>query len=433
MQSPSMGQPLPAPTPPPPPPANSRLPWPPPPGGAPGPGWPASPQASSAGGPPPGGPQSPPAESQLSDTMDRMLRPQGLFHNAWQQPWATPPVNGGMQAPPPAPPTPVGGSYQPGGGYPAGGPVTPAGQYPPGQYGQGQYQPGMDGPGQYAPGQYGPQGQYGQGAQFGGDQFNQGQYPPGQYGPGQYPPEQYQTGQFGPGVGSGFGPGAQFGPDGSPIPDQKPALTFGKITLPRGPLVPAIVIAALVAIVATAVVLSSSGGTKPTAGGATPTPTSSVSAAGANSQMELQAATQLSGLLAQSGTDHSRITTAVVNVEACGSNLGQDAQIFTKSAANRKTLLAKLAQLPGRSALPAAMVTDLTGAWQASAAVDTDLAKWASHAATAGCHGGDTHYKSYLATHNDNVKATNDKDAFVIPWNRLAKKDGLPTYVASQL
>jgi hypothetical protein len=430
-----MGQPLSAPTPAPPPPASTRLPWPPPPGGAPSPGWPASPQASPAGGPPPGGPQSPPAESQLSDTMDRMLRPQGLFQSAWQQPWATPPVNGGRQAPPAAPPTPAGGSYQQGAGYPAGGPVTPAGQYPPGQYppgqyGQGQYQPGMDGPGQYAPGQYGPQGQYGQGAQFGADQFSQGQYPPGQYGPGQYPAD-----QFGPGVGSGFGPGAQFGPDGSPIADQKRPLTFGKITLPRGPLVPAIVIAALVAIVATAVVLSSSSSPKSDAGGATPTTKSSASAsaAAANSRMELQAATQLSGLLEQSGTDHSRITTAVLNVEACGSNLAQDAQVFSKSAANRNTLLTKLAQLPGRSALPAAMVTDLTGAWQASAAVDADLAKWATHAATAGCRGGDMHYKSYVATTTDDRTATNDKNAFVIPWNRLAAKDGLPTYVASQL
>ncbi|MGD0702947.1 MAG: hypothetical protein ABSA02_24070 [Trebonia sp.] len=391
-----------------------------------------------------------------------MLRPQGLFQSPWQQPWATPPVNGGMPAGGPTPPPPAGGPYQgggqypagnqqqpfqteapaqPGTGYPGGGPATPPGQYPPGQYppgpyppgpyqpgigGQGQYAPGQQGPGQYAPGQFtqglAPVGQYGPGGQYGTEQFSQG----AQYAPGQYSGDQYATGQY--------GPGGQYGPDGTPIADQKRPLTFGKITLPRSPLVPAVVIAALVVIVVTAVWLSASGGSGSSpgtaAGGTTPTAASSATASTNGEQ--LQAATSLSGLLAQSGTDRNGVIDAVTNVQRCGSDLGQDAQIFRKDAANRRTLLAKLQVMPGRSALSGAMLSDLTGGWEASAKVDDDLAKWAT-AAAAHCKGGDKNNPSLQASYAFDGPATNDKVAFTKLWNPLAREDGLPTYQNTQI
>ncbi len=432
---------------PPPPPTDSRLPWPPPPGGAPTPGWPdgpdgpggpggpGGPQASRGGGQPPGGPpspQTPPAESRLSDTMDRMLRPQGLFQNPWQQPWATPPVNGGRPAGGPPPPPPGGGSYQGGGqypagnppqphhtealaqpgvGYPGGGPATPAGQYPPGQYGQGQYQPGLDAPGQYGPGQYGQ---------------------------GQYPADQYATGQYGPGGQYGppglYGPGGQYGPDGTPIADQKRPLTFGKITLPRSPLVPTIAVAALVVIAVTALVLSSSSspGSSPgtAAGGATSTAKSSANASGGAAQP--QAAKALSGLLAQSGTDRTNVIDAYSNVQDCGKNLTQDAQIFRADAENRRSLLAKLTVMPDRSALSSAMLSDLTSGWEASATVDDDLAKWAD-AAAGHCKGGDMNNPNLKASLAYDGAATDGKVAFTELWNPLARKDGLPTYQNTQI
>ena len=107
--------------------------------------------------------------------------------------------------------------------------------------------------------------------------------------------------------------------------------------------------------------------------------------------------------------------------------------LFNSAISILELSIAKLAALPGRSSLPSAMITDLTGAWQASAAVDTDLSKWASHAATAGCHGGDLKYPSYVASLSDDGTATGDKTAFVSLWNPLARKDGLPTYQAAQL
>jgi hypothetical protein len=379
---------------PPPPAADSRLPWPPP-------------------------PQTPPAQSQLSDTMDRMLRPQGLFQSPWQQPWATAPVNGGMPAGGPTPPPPTGGPYQGGGQYPGGN--------PPQQYQtEAMAQPGVGypggGPGQYPPGQYG-----------------QGQYPPGQYGQGQYPADQYATGQFGPGgqqfgPPGPYGPGGQLGPDGAPIADQKRPLTFGKITLPRSPLVPAIAVAALVVVAVTAVLLSASGSpgssTGTAAGGATPTAISSAPAS--SNAAQLQAAHALSGLLAQSGTDRSSVIGAVTDVQDCGNNLAQDAQIFRTDAQNRRALLAKLQVLPDRSALSSAMLSDLTGGWQASASADDDLASWAS-AAVGHCKGGNKHNPSLLASYNYDGTATNDKVAFTELWNPLARKDGLTTYQNTQI
>ena len=189
----------------------------------------------------------------------------------------------------------------------------------------------------------------------------------------------------------------------------------------------------LAVIVVAALVLSMHGGSSANNAGSGPpggTPTASASATSALTQQ--QAATALSGLLAQSGKDHADVNAAVSNVEACGKGLAHDAQVFTTAAGNRRTLLTKLAQLPGRSALPPAMISDLTTAWQASATVDADLAKWATGAA-GHCRKGNLNDPNYTATIPFDSKATNGKIAFVRLWNPLAKKDGLPSYQSAEL
>jgi len=472
-------------------------PTPPPPSAGTRSGWPPPPPPSSQQ---PGGPGSP-GDPQLSDTMERMLRPQGLFQHPqpkqydWNSQW-TPgaatastgptPVTGAMPMPPAGPPA-AGGPYPPGGyptgafnqaggptpppppGYPAGGPATTIDRYQPGP---GSYPPGPPYTGaqpQLPPGQHpsGPQpGPYGQPGQPGyppQGPYNGGQFGPGQVAPGQYGVDQYgatqvvqpypgatgasgaPTGAYGLppagyGPGGGFGPDGAFGPDGEPADGQKPPWVFfdGKVTIPRKPLILAIAgVAALVVIIVAYVALSgspsgSSGNTPAAASGNSASSTAKPSAGG-QSATEKAAMAQLATLLKQSGSDHAAVTDAVTNVEACGKNLGADAQTFTTSAANRNSLLAKLAALPGRGSLPTAMLSDLNGAWQASASVDSDLAKWASHAATAGCHGGDLNYSSYKASIADDTPATNGKESFVALWNPLAKQDGLPTYQAAQL
>jgi hypothetical protein len=233
---------------------------------------------------------------------------------------------------------------------------------------------------------------------------------------GPYPP----GGQFQPG--DPYPPGGQF-PPGGPQRQRK---------LPGGPMAIGIVAAVIVLLVAAIALLnrhSGGSGTGTTAGGTTPTATASA----ATMSQQHQAAIQLAGLLPQSGTDRADVIDAVGNVRSCGKNLGKDAQVFTTAASNRRALLSKLASLPKRSALPAAMLTDLSGAWQASAKVDTDLAQWASTAASHGCHKGNPKDRSLQASYGPDGQATADKQAFARLWNPLAKRYDLRTYQWEQL
>ena len=347
-----------------------------------------------------------------------MLRPQGLFQNRlpapveWQQPS------------PPAPP-----AYQPGGQYPQGNPYQQGSPYPP--------PPGSP----YPPGnQFPPTGAFHQAAPpqpwgpapVGAMPGTPGQpgYPVGAQGPqaGMY--QEFPPGQFGPGI--------QYGPDGMPLPGG-PAGGKGLLgKLPfknsKRPVVPLAVGAGVLVIVVVALVLSSQGGSSSNnsaAGTTGAAPTTSTSA-GTTAVSQQQAASSLSGLLQQSGGDRADVSAAVVDVETCGNSLTKDVQVFNKAAGSRRTLLSKLAQLPGRSALSPAMISDLTTAWQASATVDADLAKWAQDQ-VGHCKKGNTKDPNYSATIPYDSQATNAKNAFVQAWNPVAKKDGLPTRKSSDL
>jgi hypothetical protein len=187
--------------------------------------------------------------------------------------------------------------------------------------------------------------------------------------------------------------------------------------------------AALVAIVAGIVLVQVLSGGKP-AGNSTTGATSSASSQDARRQ----AAAGLAGLLAQSVTDRAAVTNAAEDVRACGPSLSQDARTFAHSASSRQQLLGKLASLPGRSLLPAAMLQDLTSAWQASAQVDTDLARWAQDNATRGCHHHKGRSDAFLrASAGPEARATVGKRAFADRWNPIARQYGLKTYERNQL
>jgi hypothetical protein len=241
-------------------------------------------------------------------------------------------------------------------------------------------------------------------------------------------------GPYQPGGGP-YQPGGQFQPGdpyqpGGPLPPGGPKR---QRKLPGGPMAIGIVAAVIVALVAAIALLnrhgSGSGAGGAAAGGTTPTATASA----ATMSQQRQAAVRLSGLLPQSGTDRADVIDAVENVHSCGKNLGNDARVFTTAAGNRHALVAKLASLSGRSALPAAMLTDLSGAWQASAQVDTDLAQWAATAASHGCHKGNPKDHSLQASYGPDGQATAGKQAFARLWNPLARRYGLRTYRWEQL
>jgi len=191
----------------------------------------------------------------------------------------------------------------------------------------------------------------------------------------------------------------------------------------RRRLVPVIVAAALVVVVAGVILFRAHSGS--TAGtGTTPS---------ASSPDARQAAVGLSGLLAQSVTDRAAVTDAAADVRGCGPSLRQDARTFARAASSRQRLLARLGSLPGSSLLPAEMVQDLTGAWQASAQVDTDLARWADDTIARGCHRNSRPDAGLRASYVPESQATAGKHAFASLWNPLARRYGLTTYQPNQL
>lgn len=200
----------------------------------------------------------------------------------------------------------------------------------------------------------------------------------------------------------------------------------GRSPRSRRRLVPLIMAAALVAVVAGVVIFRThSHGTAARGTTGTMPP--------ASSQAARQAAVQLSGLLAHSVTDRRAVIDAVADVRGCGPSLNQDARTFASAASSRQRLLSRLGSLPGRSLLPAAMLQDLTGAWQASAQVDTDLARWADGKIARGCHRNSRSDASLRASYVPDAQATADKQAFASLWNPVARQYGLTTYRWSQL
>jgi hypothetical protein len=199
---------------------------------------------------------------------------------------------------------------------------------------------------------------------------------------------------------------------------------------PRRPgrlLIPVIVAAALVAVVAGVVAFRALSGS--TAAGATSGTTPSASSQDARRQV----AVRLSGLLAQSVTDRAAVTGAAVDVRGCGPSLRQDARTFAREAISRQHLLSQLASMPGRSLLPAVMLQDLTSAWQASGQVDTDLARWTQDNIARGCHRISRSDASLRASYIPEGRATVGKRAFATLWNPIARQYGLTTYQRNQL
>jgi hypothetical protein len=146
-----------------------------------------------------------------------------------------------------------------------------------------------------------------------------------------------------------------------------------------------------------------------------------------------QAAQALAALLAQSGADRTAITQAFNAVAACSPGLSQDETVFANAASSHQALLGKLAALPGRSARPAAMLSDLTAAWQASAEADQDFAGWTHDEISHGCRPNDQSDASYQAATAPDTQATTDKKAVTAQWTAIAEEYGLPVYQYNQI
>ena len=160
--------------------------------------------------------------------------------------------------------------------------------------------------------------------------------------------------------------------------------------------------------------------------------TTSSSSTTSTKPSEQQAAQALSVLLAQSVADRSAINTASTDVSECGPNLSQDQQMFTTAGSSRQSLISQLSTEPGISALPAPMISSLSGAWQASEQVDEDYAKWTADEVSS-CTPNDTADPNYQAALTPNQTATQDKMTFASAWDSIAAMYNLPTYQWNQL
>jgi len=185
--------------------------------------------------------------------------------------------------------------------------------------------------------------------------------------------------------------------------------------------------AALVVVVAGVLIFLAHPGSTAASGTTGTTPSAS------SQDARRQAAVRLSGLLAQSVTDRAAVTHAAEDVRSCGPSLPQDARTFARAASSRQHLLSRLASMPGRSVLPAAMLQDLAGAWQASAQVDTDLAQWAQGKIDRGCHRNSPPDAHLRASYVPEARAAVGKRAFASLWNPLARQYGLTTYQRNEL
>jgi hypothetical protein len=191
-------------------------------------------------------------------------------------------------------------------------------------------------------------------------------------------------------------------------------------------LVPVIVAVVLVAVVAGIAIFRGHSGSTAASGATGTTPSAS------SQDARQQAAVRLSGLLAQSVTDRAAVIDAAADVRGCGPSLRQDEQTFARAASSRRRLLSRLGSLPGRSLLDAAMLQDLTRAWQASAQVDADLARWADDNIARGCQRTSRSDANLRASYAPEGQATAGKDAFVSLWNPVARRYGLTTYQPNQ-
>lgn len=212
-----------------------------------------------------------------------------------------------------------------------------------------------------------------------------------------------------------------------PVPAMLPAPTLAR---PRRSLALAFGITAVVAAAATATAALLAA--RPHPRPVTPVPISRV-ASPAPRPSERQAAAALASLLAQSAAARSAVVAAVSDVNSCGPSLAADQQTFLQAAASRQQLLSALSKLPGRSVLPAAMVTDLISAWHATYQADKDYAAWAADESTHGCTPNDSADPNFRASTGPDDQATVAKKAFTSKWNTIARRYGLSTYEWSEL
>jgi hypothetical protein len=170
-----------------------------------------------------------------------------------------------------------------------------------------------------------------------------------------------------------------------------------------------------------------------TASRPTPKPTPSASPSPDYAQLratpEGKAAVALAGLLKSAVIQLGDVSGSIAKVRGCKPDLSSDQHVFYAAAGDRRRLLNELATMSGRSALPSALLRDLTSAWQSSAQDYTDLALWTDDALYHGCSKATIDSDAnYRASERPGAEAMQDKEAFVRLWDPIAARYDLAIY-----
>jgi hypothetical protein len=147
-----------------------------------------------------------------------------------------------------------------------------------------------------------------------------------------------------------------------------------------------------------------------------------------------KAATALAALLGQAARQVGPMSGVMADVRDCGSKLQADRLTFAQAAGDREQLLSRLARMKDRSALPAAMLADLTDAWRAEVLEYTDLAHWANDAVNDGCDKASIASDANLIdSAGPKSQSKQDATSFVRSWDPLAGEYRLTIYPYYQI
>lgn len=148
-----------------------------------------------------------------------------------------------------------------------------------------------------------------------------------------------------------------------------------------------------------------------------------------------QQAAALNDLLDRSAVQRRTVATATGQIDRCA-NLADAQQELDQVAAERDGLVEDLGELD-LSAVPGGdlLRSDLTVAWQASAASGRSYATWAEEAQVEGCPDGGPAPRTmgHDAAQSTDESATESKEAFVSRWNPVASEYGLPERSAGEI
>lgn len=198
----------------------------------------------------------------------------------------------------------------------------------------------------------------------------------------------------------------------------------------RGPLIAVGAVAAVLAVILVAVLVSSRHTTVTYVPTAAPSVTTTTLAPDSTTTAPLTTTTEaqaLASLVSMSAGQRTNVSTAANDLENCG-NASADQSAFTQAASVRQSVVNQLVTLQV-ALVPngAEMVQDLSSALNYSIQSDNSYAQWAGDELS-GCSTDYAADSNFAAAQQTDPQADSQKRAFASLWNAVAPQYELPTW-----